>query len=378
MRIAIVKLSAIGDVVHALPAVAALRRALPAAHIVWVAEKRAAAILKDSPAIDVLIELDTRTWRRRWYSRATLSAVRERLAGLRGGDAIDVAIDFQGLLKSGLVLKATRARRRIGFETADLREPLSRMFLNEQVATSRYAYVIDKNLALAGAVITNDREKAGEYFAADAYEFPIAVSPDDERFADEAISRRDARFAILNPGGGWPTKLWPAERFGALADHLFEEQGLVSYVTYGPGEEELARRVVANARSGAAQTIASTLKQYVALARRAALFVGGDTGPLHLAAATGTPIIGLYGPTSAERNGPFNPQDISLGRDLGCRIDCHRRSCWHWECMEIPVSAVARAAAIRLASTGHRAQLAPALVQISPSAGGTIKRRQEG
>src|SRR5207237_5684887 len=129
MRIAIVKLSAIGDIVHALPAVAALRRALPAAHITWVVEKRAAAILKGSPAIDELIELDTRAWRKRLFSRATLAAVRERLASLRGDEQIDVAIDFQGLLKSGLVVKATRARRRLGFETADLREPLSRLFL---------------------------------------------------------------------------------------------------------------------------------------------------------------------------------------------------------------------------------------------------------
>ncbi|MFL6215095.1 MAG: lipopolysaccharide heptosyltransferase I [Blastocatellia bacterium] len=378
MRIAIVKLSAIGDVVHALPAVAALRRALPAAHITWVVEKRAAAILKGSPAIDQLIELDTRVWRRRLFNRVTLAEVRECLTSLRGDVPVDVAIDFQGLLKSGLVVKATRARRRVGFATADLREPLSRLFLTEQVATARYAHIIDKNLALAAAVVTNDPEKSGEYVAANAYEFPIALSAEDERFADEAVSRRAPRFAILNPGGGWPTKLWPADRFGELADALYEQHGLVSYVTFGPGEEDLAQRVVMKARSGAAQMIASTLKQFVALSRRSALFVGGDTGPLHLAAAAGAPIVGLYGPTSPARNGPFNPQDISLGRDLACRVDCHRRSCWHWECMEIAVSAVARAAAIRLEGTGRRVELAPALVQINTSRGASIKRRQDG
>jgi lipopolysaccharide heptosyltransferase I len=377
MRIAIVKLSAIGDVVHALPAVAALRRALPAAHITWVVENRAAAILNGSPAIDQIIELDTRAWRGRLLSRATLAAVRERLTSLRGDGAVDVAIDFQGLLKSGVVAKATQARRRIGFETADLREPLSRLFLTEQVATSRHAHVIEKNLALASAVITNDPERSGEPFAAGAYEFPIALSADDERFAEEAVGRRAARFAILNPGGGWPTKLWPAERFGELADDLYEQHGLVSFVTYGPGEEELARRVVTSARSGAAEMIASTLKQLVALARRAALFVGGDTGPLHLAAAAGAPIVGLYGPTSPVRNGPFNPQDISLGRDIECRIDCHRRSCWHWECMEMPVRAVSRAAALRLEGASHRIELAPELVQLSASPSRHVKRRQD-
>src|ERR1044071_6914328 len=125
MRIVIVKLSAIGDVVHALPAVAALRRALPAAHLDWIVEKRAAAILKDSPVIDDLIEIDTRAWRKRPVGGATLSGLRERLARVRGDAPIDVAIDFQGLLKSAIVIKATKARRRIGFENADLREPLS-------------------------------------------------------------------------------------------------------------------------------------------------------------------------------------------------------------------------------------------------------------
>src|SRR5262249_7813347 len=119
-------------------------------------------------------------------------------------------------------------------------------------------------------------------------------------------------------------------------------------VTYGPGEETLADRVVASSKSGAARALASTLKQFAAVARRASLFVGGDTGPLHLAAASGTPIVGVYGPTAPAGNGPFDPRDITIGRDLWCRADCHRRSCWHWECMDIPVSDVKRAVLTRL------------------------------
>src|ERR1700754_1102869 len=149
MRIVIIKLSAIGDVVHTLPAVAALRRALPSAHLTWVVEKRAAAILRDSPAIDELIEIDTRSWRKQLISRATIAEIREHIADVRGPATADIAIDFQGLLKSGLFVKASRARRRIGFENGDLREPLSRRFLTEQVATCRFKHVIEKNLALA-------------------------------------------------------------------------------------------------------------------------------------------------------------------------------------------------------------------------------------
>jgi len=134
---------------------------------------------------------------------------------------------------------------------------------------------------------------------------------------------------------------------------------------------------VASAHSGAAEVIASTLKQFVALARRAALFVGGDTGPLHLAAAAGTPIVGIYGPTSPARNGPFSPQDITVGRDLWCRSDCHQRACWHWECMDIPASVVTRAASLRLSRASEAASSAPAFVQLESAPGEVIERGRD-
>jgi len=360
MRILIVKLTSIGDVVHTLPAAAFLRRALPEARITWAVERRASEILKDSPVIDHLIELDTRAWRKDPLSGATIGDLRTRLSQLRGQPSLngstdaDIAIDFQGLIKSGLVAFASRANRRIGFETSDLREKASKLLLTDQVKTSGFVHVIEKNLALARAAIagtrtnridTETRSQSG--YSQNGYEFPIAVSPEDERCAEEAIGNL-GRFAILNPGGGWPTKLWPAERYAELAGWLCNGCGLPTLVTYGPGEEGLAQQVVDSAGSTAVRPVASTLKQFVALARRAALFVGGDTGPLHLAAAAGTPIVGLYGPTSPDRNGPFDERDITVGRDLWCRADCHRRSCWHWECMDISVNEVKRVVSARL------------------------------
>ena len=375
MRIAIVKLSSIGDVTHTLPAAAAIRRALPAARISWVVERRASELLKGSPAIDDLIEIDTRAWRASlrgasFLSDATIAEVREKLArirGLNGGESVYAALDFQGLIKSGLVAKATGAGRRIGFETRELREKASRLFLTEQVETSHFKHVIDKNLALANSVIdgAGAARTGSAGLSSTRYEFPIAVSPDDERYVEEATGERGSRFAIINPGGGWPTKLWPATSYGRLADWLLSEHGLVSFVTYGPGEESLAQTVADGSQSDAAVPFPSTLKQFVALARRAALFVGGDMGPLHLAAASGAPIVGIYGPTSPERNGPFDSRDVTVGRDLWCRADCHRRSCWHWECMNIPVGAVAHAVSTRLArveeDAGH-AQTEPRMV----------------
>jgi lipopolysaccharide heptosyltransferase I len=361
MDVLIVKLSSIGDVVHTLPAAALLRRALPNARIAWVVERRAGAILKDSPVIDELIEVDSRAWRKHFFRGSGFGEMRERLGRLREGPGVngraDIALDFQGLIKSGLLAFASQAKRRIGFATDDLRETQSRVFLTEQVATSELKHVIEKNLALARSALSGSSRPTSQTEPSNSsYEFPIAVSPEDEKYVDEMIENKEVGFAIINPGGGWPTKLWLSERYSELADWLWSYCGVASFVTYGPGEEALAQSVADGARSGEARPIASTLKQYVALARRASLFVGGDTGPLHLAAASGTPIVGLYGPTSAERNGPFDHRDITVGRDLWCRDDCHRRSCWHWECMDIPISEVQRAIVTRLSSAGKKGQ----------------------
>ena len=369
MRILILKLSSIGDVVHTLPAAAALRSGFPEAYIAWAVERRARAILEDSPIVDDLIEVDSRGWRRHWHDRGTLDNVRSTLLSLRGSsggeasETFDVAVDFQGLIKSGLLSFASRAPRRIGFETQELRERASRLFLTEQVETSHLAHVIDKNLALAQRVLADSSRHARDGSLAQQspiggvavedttpnYKFPISVSSEDEDYADRAVGDANRPFAIINPGGGWSTKLWEPSRYGQVADWLNTEHGLKSIITFGPGEEPLAHLVAAASRSGGARPLPSTLKQFVALARRAELFIGGDTGPLHLAAACGTPIVGIYGPTAPARNGPFDARDIAVGRDLWCRADCHRRSCWHWECMEISVSEVEKAIARRLA-----------------------------
>ncbi len=369
MRILIVKLSSIGDVVHALPAAAFIRRALAGARITWIVERRASEILKQSPAIDELIELDTRSWRKAPLAHNTRAELKSMIATLRDNAGhkgrFDVAIDFQGLIKSGLVAYVSGAAKRIGFETADLRESASRIFLTDQVETAEIKHVIEKNLALARRAIAQlGVDSAGPASIPQGYEFPIHVSEEDEEYVEKATSATGNKFAIINPGGGWPTKLWSAESFGELADWLFKEYRLASFVTYGPGEESLAERVTRASTTGSARALPSTIKQFVALARRARLFVGGDTGPLHIAAACGTPVVGIYGPTSPERNGPFEKDDICVGRDLWCRPDCHRRSCWHWECMEIPVASVKSAVGARLsrvasaASVDSRAEIA--------------------
>ena len=343
MRILFVKLGSIGDVVHTLPALAAVHRALPRAEISWVVERRAAEILRDNPLLKTLIEVDTKALRRWPVSGETLLAPRQQLRRLRASP-FDQALDFQGLLKSAMIARLSGAPSRAGFAREHLREPASRFLLTKTVRVPTRAHVIRKNLALAagalGVRVPLDAEE---------FEFPIHLSPAHEREADEAVQILGQKYAILNPGGGWPTKLWDAARFGALADALWTAYGLRSAVTYGPGERELAERVREAARSGAAVPLNPSLKGFVALARRAALYVGGDTGPTHLAVAAGAPVVGLFGPTEWWRNGSPRAADVCVERtDIECRVDCHRRSCSQWVCMEIEVARVVEAAGERL------------------------------
>ena len=332
MRILIVKLGAIGDVVHALPALSALRRSMPGAHIAWAVEQGAAAeLLQGCRGLDELIELDMRGWRKSLMNVETQTAIRKAMAGLRKA-RFELSLDFQGLLKSAMVARLARVPRRIGFAREALREPASAFMLTERVTVDDSGHVINKNLKLVEHL---GCDVSGEY------EFPIALSDEDERFAERQIERFDSRFAILNPGGGWPTKLWGAEGFGAIADRLWEAYSIRSVVTYGPGEENLAQSVVDHSRANAAVMLDTTLKQFFALARGAKLFIGGDTGPMHIAAAARSPIVAIFGPTESRRNGPFAQDDVVIERfDLDCRVDCYRRSCSHTSCMNIPLEGV--------------------------------------
>ena len=352
MRILFVKLGSIGDIVHALPSLAAVRRAMPGAAISWVVEERAAEILRDNPILDRLIEVDTKALRRVPVSGETLLAPRQQLRRLRAS-TFDTALDLQGLLKSALIARLSGAKLRYGFSREALREPAGRFLLTKTIKTPVHSHVIDKNLALISGALGIDVPATYEN-----YEFPISITSAHENEAEQALSGIESRFAILNPGGGWPTKLWNAGRFGSLADELWTHHGLRSVITYGPGEDNLANEVVAASRSGRAEARSLSLKGFVALAKRAAVYVGGDTGPTHLAVAAGTPIVGLFGPTEWWRNGSPRSADICVERnDIGCRTNCHRRSCSVWICMDIEVARVLQAVSERLVRSADAARV---------------------
>ena len=348
MRILIVKLGSIGDVVHTLPALAAIRRGLPEAEISWVVEKSAAEILRENELLDRLIEVDTRSPRKGKIDDL-VPQVRIQLGELRKSK-YDVAIDFQGLLKSGTIAKLSGAKKRWGFGRRDLREPASRVFLTDTVSIEPQTNVIRKNLLLA--------ETALGLPAGDSrLEFPIHTLETHRREAAEIASQTSGRFALLNPAGGWVTKLWPAENFGRLADMLQRELGLASVVVTGPGEGALADRVRAGGRSAIPFFAAPSLKGLYELAKMSSVYLGGDTGPTHLAVAAGAPVVGLFGPTEWWRNGSPRPEDICVERpDIGCRVDCHRRTCSNWICMDIDVNTVFKAVKTRIERTEHIAQ----------------------
>jgi heptosyltransferase-1 len=224
MRILIVKLGSIGDIVHTLPALAALRAAMPQAEISWVVERRSSEILKDNPLLDRLIEVDTKALRRGLMSGETLRAPRQQLRRLRAS-AFDLALDFQGLLKSASIARLSGARRVFGYSRAGLREPASAVLLSKRIAVPRNVHVIRKSLLLL--------EGALGIPVPDEFSFPINTTAEHEGEAQGAAAGE--RYAIINPGGGWPTKLWSAERFGQLADRLWASVGMSSLVTYGPG-----------------------------------------------------------------------------------------------------------------------------------------------
>lgn len=313
MNVAIVKLSSLGDVVHALPVASALRAHAPEWRLTWIVERREAGLLRGNPALDRVVAVDTRGWRRARRFGATARAVLElgRVVRALGEARFDVALDLQGLLKSGVLTAITRAAVRIGFAPRHCREPLSAFFANRRVAPPSAArHVVDRYLALLAPLGVRPGTP----------EFPLpsdaaAEARIDDFFTAAGLKPRDG-LVVLNPGAGRPDKRWPVTSFRALARRLADE-GAAVLIVWGPDEEGAARQIVdAVPRGRVVLAPPTNLDELIAVLRRASVVVAGDTGPLHLAAALGTRCVGLYGPTSAVRNGPYGEHHRALqGRD---------------------------------------------------------------
>jgi len=303
----VVRLGAMGDVIHTLPAVAALRKGFPQARIGWVIEQRWLELLcaKDAPRsgprtqsrplVDFVHVVNTKRWRKSPFSfetRRQMSAVRKELIG----EHYEVGVDFQGAVKSAILSRFGKSN--LGMEHP--REKPARMLYKTRV-TTHGAHVIEQYHSLAEAV-------AGGPLPSAPAEFPHDVS------ADAKISSQLRNWAseliLINPGAGWAAKQWPAERYGEVARALSHD-GHTVLINFGPGEEKIANKVQISS-GDTAVPISCSIAELIELTRRSKLFVGGDTGPLHLAAALRVPVVAIFGPTDPARNGPYGTRNTVL------------------------------------------------------------------
>jgi lipopolysaccharide heptosyltransferase I len=279
-----VRLSSLGDLVHTLPVVPALRSAFPNAQIDWLADLRWSPLIKLVRGIDNVIPLRSSPY-------GYLQCMRRvRQAGY------SCAIDFQGIYRSALLVWISGAERRIGRDRNSARERGAAMFYTDCVAPlGNHVAAMSMSLAMrAGA------QRPGEM------EFPIDVPQQELAQLREKLRRENTQnYIVVSPGGGWMSKCWPAERFGSLCTEVWRRHGIRSIINLAPGEEQLGEAVVAHSLSAKPVVYCPELPELVALLSQAIVVVGGDTGPLHLAAALGTRVVALFGSTSASRNGPL-------------------------------------------------------------------------
>lgn len=309
-RILIVRLSAMGDIIHTLPAATALRNAFPEAIIGWIVEERWAELLctirsprsgprsPQRPLADRIHLTNSIRWRSTFFSNHTWEQIASGLSDLRSV-RYQVAVDFQGAIRSAILARWSGAPTIYGY--AQPRENVASMFYTRPVR-SQGAHIIEQNVHLAAAV-------AGRLLTMPQVQYPHDNNAEYEcerQLAQQSIDR----FVILNPGAGWGAKQWPADRFGYVAAEL-AKHGFKSFINFGPGEEELVK-AVERSSAGAAQALSCSISELIAVTRRASLFIGGDTGPLHLAASLGVPVVGIYGPTNPARNGPYGTRSIVL------------------------------------------------------------------
>ena len=295
-RILLVRLGSMGDILHALPALATLKENFPSWEIDWLVESHWRPLLEGNPYLSHIVEVDTFAWRKQPLSPRVWRAWRSAVQALRER-RYDCALDLQGLLKSAIACRWSGAKEIIGFEKPWLKEPSCSIFYTRRVAT-KAVHVIDANLALAAALGA----------ARPVIRFPL---PEGDT-ASLPAGLPEKKLAVLNPGAGWRSKRWSPKNFGVVSDALQKEFSMQVILNGGPGEESLTRQVQAACRNSDPLAYIGNLKGLIALLRRSRLMVGPDTGPLHLAAALGVPTVGLYGPTAPQRNGPYGGRHKSL------------------------------------------------------------------
>ena len=331
MRILIVRTSAMGDVVHALPVLTALRRHLPEARIGWVVEESMAPLLQGHPDLDELLVVRLRHWRRSLAAQS-IGELRAFLSSLNRF-APDAVLDLMGNHKAGVISALTLADRRIGFARTFRREPSSAIWISQPVAP-RGIHAVDQMLSVLDALNLPAE--------------PADFGP-EKLFREEPAARPNSdgeAFVLLHPGAGWANKRYPPAWWGEAARRIHAAAGVPAWVAVARGEEDLAAGVEAAGGGEAVRLVpAPDLPTLAALIRGARLMLGGDSGPTHLAHALGTPVLMVMGPTDPDRSGPYGAPERALFRRLPCSF-CYQRLAETKACLlEIPPHRLAERAA---------------------------------
>jgi heptosyltransferase-1 len=321
-RFLIIRLSSLGDIIHTLPAFSALRKNFPDAEISWIVEEKGKEILDLVTGIDRIVPVTIKRWKigsqRFWKG---LSALKREIKNRN-----QIAIDFQGLVKSGLLAYLSRAKERIGFNRKNLKEPLAALFYTDRLEEiSEDDHVIGKNLKLLSLLGIKETE----------YEFPLNV-PDElskslHRILENLGYDGQKKLVLLNVGAAWETKRWHPERWSQLIQKFSNQETFLLLLWGNEVERELAAQV--GQETGVAMVPPLSLKEVIALVKETSLVVSGDTFALQVACAFSKPVVGLFGSTNPKRNGPFREQDRVAFHKIECS-SCYKRICSRLECLE--------------------------------------------
>jgi len=330
VNILIVKLSAIGDVIHTLPALNAIRKHYPHASITWLVEEDAALLVQEHKALDRVLVSKRKRWLKALRSSSFLNTINEIYGFIKAlrDTRYDMILDFQALLKSGILIAIARGRRKIGFGKGLEHMEHSYIFLNERIpAVGMEIHALSRGMMLLHAVGIPTNE----------VEYKLPVSDHDRKEIDELMELHGINgvksLIAINPVAKWETKLWPNKKFAELADMLIDQYDMKIVFTGGIKDYSIIQSITSSMKGRAINFAAkTTLTELAALYEKAALVISTDTGPMHLAAAMGTPVVALFGPTAPWRTGPYGPGHHVIKAELECS-PCFKRRCETTDCM---------------------------------------------
>jgi len=315
----IIKLSSIGDIVHALPFLRTLRANRPNAYIAWIIEESFQDLIKCNPDLDEVIPVRTRYWRKNINIKSWNEIYQTRK--LLKKREFDWTFDLQGLIKTGFIARMTGAPNRAGFHRSNCREKINAWFNNHR---SKYlstdSHIVDR--CLSQLSILGDFPHQAE--------FSLPIREKDEHISKAFMVKNskltEKPIAGINPGAGFPTKLWSIERYARFADKITEELGFSILLTWGPGEEEMVRNIAESMKQKSWIAPATTIAESIGLYKKLSLFVGSDSGPFHICWALDIPTVSVWGPTDPNRNGAYSKNHKAVFHKLNCSF-CWKRQC---------------------------------------------------